>query len=109
MCRRFNPGSHHKPRLAIAGVYYFMYKVYLLLSIQSGKTYTGFTNDIERRLREHNVTETRGFTLRYRPWVLIHIEAFELKADAMAREKFYKSGKGREKIKEIVQLYLNNH
>ena len=47
-----------------------MWYVYVLYSESSGKSYVGFTNDVERRLYEHNVSESRGFTLRYRPWKL---------------------------------------
>ena len=86
-----------------------MFCVYILYSPGSGKTYTGFTNDVDRRLTEHNFTEIAGFTLLYRPWVLIHKEFFETKVEAMQQEKFLKSGQGRELVKEIVQKYLNNH
>ncbi len=83
-----------------------MYFVYILYSPSSGKTYTGFSIDVERRLLEHNITETKGFTLRYRPWLLIHTENFENKPDALRREKFYKSGQGRERLQLIVNDYL---
>ena len=78
-----------------------MYTVYILYSPSSGKTYTGYTNDADRRLLEHNVTEVKGFTLRYRPWVLIYTENFDNKQEAMLREKFLKSGQGREQIKTL--------
>ena len=83
-----------------------MYFVYILYSPSSGKTYTGYSNDMVRRLSEHNITEVKGFTLRYRPWVLIDTESFEDKADAVRRERFYKSGQGREIVKTIVRQYL---
>lgn len=84
-----------------------MFFVYLLFSPSSGKTYTGYTNDVERRVTEHNLTEVTGFTLRYRPWVLIYLESFENKKDAMRRERFLKSGQGRSFIKQIVTRYRN--
>ncbi|MBK8775122.1 MAG: hypothetical protein IPM10_09930 [Chitinophagaceae bacterium] len=40
-------------------------------------------------LFEHNISESRGFTLRHRPWTLIRTENFSTKKDAMLREKFY--------------------
>ena len=83
-----------------------MYFVYILYSPSSGKTYTGYSNDMVRRLSEHNITEVKGFTLRYRPWVLIHTESFEDNSDAVRRERFYKSGQGREIVKTIVRQYL---
>ena len=83
-----------------------MFVVYILFSASSGRTYVGFTNNIERRLTEHNIIETSGFTLRYRPWTLIYSEEFTTKADAMKHEKFYKTGMGREFVKKIVSAYL---
>ncbi|MEO7922849.1 MAG: GIY-YIG nuclease family protein, partial [Chitinophagaceae bacterium] len=80
-----------------------MYFVYILYSICSGKTYTGFTNDVDRRLSEHNFAESKGYTLRYRPWLLIHKEAYGTKQEAMQREKFLKTGHGRDFIKVIIK------
>ena len=84
-----------------------MWYVYVLYSVGSGKSYVGFSNDVERRLFEHNVSESRGFTLRYRPWTLIMIESYATKQEAMTREKFLKSGRGREEIKLIITKFLN--
>ncbi|MGZ8538114.1 MAG: GIY-YIG nuclease family protein [Flavisolibacter sp.] len=83
-----------------------MFTVYILYSPSSTRTYTGFTNNIHRRLLEHNETESKGFTLRYRPWVLIHSEECSSKQEAMTREKYFKSGAGRELIKSFVSIYL---
>jgi putative endonuclease len=85
-----------------------MWYVYILYSVTSGKTYAGYTNDVERRLFEHNVSESRGFTLRYRPWTLIRKEQYSSKVEAMTREKFLKTGRGREEIKVYVDDFLNN-
>ena len=78
----------------------------MLYSVSGAKSYVGFTNDLKRRLFEHNVSEKTGFTLRYRPWLLIHEEAFDDKATAIKREKFLKSGVGREEVKGIIEGYL---
>jgi putative endonuclease len=85
-----------------------MFSVYILYSPSSSKTYVGFTNNLSRRLNEHNFTETKGFTLKYRPWVNIYEEVFELKSEAMKKEKYFKSGLGREDIKLKVSIYLKN-
>lgn len=87
---------------------FFMWYIYILYSPSGGKTYTGFTKDVVRRLQEHNVTESKGFTLRYRPWILIQTEAFESKALSMDREKFLKTGRGREELKIIVQNFFDS-
>ena len=85
-----------------------MYSVYILYSLSSGKTYTGFSDDVKRRLFEHNVSEKKGYTLRYRPWLLIHEEVYMTKVEAMARERYLKSGRGREEVKRILSKYLAN-
>ena len=85
-----------------------MYYVYILYSPGSGKTYTGFTNDVQRRLNEHNITESKGFTLRYRPWAFVRSEPYSTKSEAMTREKFLKSGRGREQIKVYIKDFLGD-
>ena len=84
-----------------------MYFVYILYSYSGKKTYVGYSGNIERRLVEHNITEIKGYTLRYRPWVLARSESYNTKAEAMLREKFLKTGRGREEIKLHVQSFLN--
>jgi putative endonuclease len=73
-----------------------------------GKIYIGQTNDLDRRLRQHNDQGYRGtvHTKRHEgPWRIIHSENYETRSDAMKREKQLKSGKGRDWIKK--QLLLN--
>jgi len=78
-----------------------MYYVYILQSIKDGHHYTGITNNIERRLAEHNKGKKSTPSTRSRgPFKLIYTEtAFDRKV-ARAREKFLKSGAGREFIKK---------
>ncbi len=76
-----------------------MFYAYVLRSESSGKLYKGHTNDLERRLREHNDPDrdARKYTKKDPgPWVLVFHEPFETRSEAMKREKFYKSGQGRE-------------
>jgi putative endonuclease len=63
------------------------------------KMYVGFTSDFESRFLSHNLLSTKGYTLKYRPWALIHREEFDQKSMAMIREKYFKSGVGRQWIK----------
>ena len=78
------------------------YVVYILYSKLYGKTYTGMTSDLITRFHFHNSKSTKGFTLRYRPWIVIHVEFYEAKGDALKREKELKSGKGREWVKANI-------
>ena len=51
----------------------------------------------------HNELGTKGLATRYKPWTLVHSEIYESKGEAMAREKFFKSGIGRNLFLEIVK------
>ena len=79
---------------------------YVLQSETTKKIYIGYTSDLGRRLREHN-DETRGksrYTRKNKgPWQVIHSEQHKTRSEAMKREKFLKSGQGREWLhREII-------
>jgi len=79
-----------------------MYYVYILLSERDQKRYMGFTQDLERRIVEHNSGLVKSTKNRI-PLKLIYFERFENKVEAMNREKFFKSGKGREFLNNILK------
>lgn len=79
-----------------------MYYVYILKSQKNAKLYVGYTNDLKRRIKEHN-NGNSTFTSQNGPWKLIYYEAFMSKLDAIREEKFLKSGKGRERVKYLLQ------
>lgn len=62
------------------------YLVYILKSESSGIFYKGFTTCIERRLFEHNNGMTRYSSSRG-PWVLVYLEKFESKREALIMER----------------------
>ncbi|MBF0490456.1 MAG: GIY-YIG nuclease family protein [Candidatus Omnitrophica bacterium] len=75
-----------------------MYFVYVLKSEQRNYIYVGLTNDLERRIKQHQ--EGKSSTTRsYRPFVLVLTEKSELRLEARNREKYLKSGSGKEWIK----------
>ena len=74
-----------------------MYFVYILRSTLIKRFYIGFTLNIERRIKEHNSGKTRS-TKAYRPWELFFKENYNSLAEARNREKYLKSGIGREFI-----------
>ena len=76
--------------------------VYILYSEKFNKNYTGFTSNLIERFKSHNVLGTKGYTLKFRPWSVIHVEFFFSKAEAMKREKYLKSGTGREFIQNLI-------
>ncbi|MBW1296565.1 GIY-YIG nuclease family protein [Aquimarina litoralis] len=74
--------------------------VYILYSEKHNKTYTGYTADLIGRFKSHNYLAKKGYTFKYRPWKVVYLEFHETKKDALSREKFLKSGKGREWVKD---------
>ncbi len=77
-----------------------MFYVYVIRSLKNGNLYKGSTEDIEKWLNQHNlgkVSSAKG----HRPWVMVHFEKFETRAEAVAREKYWKSGVGREYLRSI--------
>ena len=80
------------------------YTVYVLYSKSFQKTYTGFSSNFEARLKSHNDFGKKDWAVRYRPWEILITEEYDTKSEAMNREKFFKSGQGRESIKRIVDM-----
>jgi putative endonuclease len=85
-----------------------MFTVYALYSYSHNKIYVGFSSDIVQRLISHNHPENKGWTAKFKPWILIYSEKFELKSDAMLREKELKSFQGRQFIWSQVKLFLED-
>ncbi len=77
-----------------------MFTVYVLFSPSHDKIYIGYTSDLEARLYAHNNSQ-KGWTVRYRPWTVIHHETFHTKSEAMKREKQLKSAQGRQFIRSL--------
>ncbi|MBT3835161.1 GIY-YIG nuclease family protein [Candidatus Peribacteria bacterium] len=82
-----------------------MFHVYLIESESSGKWYIGYTNDLKRRLREHNNHKNIS-TANESKWKLIYCETYVDKMDAIGREKFLKSGSGRKFLKNQIRNFL---
>jgi putative endonuclease len=77
-----------------------MWKVYAIRSEVNGMIYVGMCSNLERRLKEHNDGRSK-FTKAYRPWRLIYTEEAADRVSARAREKYWKSGIGKEFLKSI--------
>lgn len=76
--------------------------VYVIKSISKGIQYVGSTSDVHKRIDDHNAGRS-SFTKGHRPWVLVQQEEFTTKAEALRRERYLKSGKGREVLKKIIK------
>ena len=83
-----------------------MYYTYVIQSGKNGRLYTGFTSNLQKRLKEHNedkVCSTKGRG----PFELIYYEACINQLDARAREKYLKSGMGKRYIKNRLRRFLS--
>ena len=82
-----------------------MYYVYFLL-LKNQRVYTGSTNDLKRRMSEHNRGKV-AYTKNLRPLKLIGYESYLLKTDAIRREKFLKTTEGkrlfRQQYRDILE------
>ena len=77
-----------------------MFYVYAISSLNHNYIYVGLTKDLENRLKRHN----RGYertTKPYLPFVLIYLETCDSLPQARKREKYWKSGIGKEKLREV--------
>ncbi len=66
-----------------------MFYTYVLKSENFEKFYTGYTENLDKRLMEHN-EGLNYYSKRYIPWNIIYFETFKLKEEAIRREKYFK-------------------
>ena len=82
-----------------------MFYTYILKSNKNGRLYTGYTNDLRKRFKEHN--DKMSTYTKYRgPYELIYYEACVDKSDARARELYLKAGKGKRYLKSRLKRFL---
>ncbi|MDI6734008.1 MAG: GIY-YIG nuclease family protein [Patescibacteria group bacterium] len=82
-----------------------MFYVYILKSLKNGKLYTGYTNDLRKRFKEHNDGKST-YTKGRGPFKLIYYEACIDQDDARSRELYLKSGGGKRFIKSRLKRFL---
>ena len=83
----------HESNMPDGAVFY----VYVLISRTAAKRYVGQTDNLARRVAEHNNPKHNRckFTTKHTgPWKLVHHEEFHTRSEAMKREKWLKSAIG---------------
>ncbi|SHK02784.1 GIY-YIG nuclease family protein [Hespellia stercorisuis] len=70
-----------------------------ILKCGDGSLYTGWTNNLEKRIIDHNMGKGAKYTRARLPVVLAYYEEFETKAEAMRREYAIKHLNREEKLK----------
>jgi len=76
-----------------------MWYVYVIKSVEKDFIYIGSTNDLTRRLKEHNNGESQS-TKHYIPFVLILYIAVQTEKHARSLEKYFKTGSGAAVLKK---------
>lgn len=83
-----------------------MFYTYALQSKKNNKWYTGYTNDLRKRFKDHN-SNLFGYTKGRGPFKLIYYEACLNEFDAKARERYLKSGMGKHYLKNRLKRFLS--
>ena len=80
-----------------------MYYIYILHSKLSDKYYVGYTNNLTKRVIDHNTNPRNTYTSKHRPWILVaSMKVGEDRAFAMKIEKFIKKQKSKKFIKKLI-------
>lgn len=78
-----------------------------ILQCADGSLYTGWTNDLKRRLAAHNAGTASKYTRTRRPVKMVYHEIFATKQEAMRREYAIKQLTRREKL-ELIHIKEND-
>ena len=79
------------------------YYVYILASAKNGTLYIGVTNNLLRRINQHQSKETEGFTKKYKVNKLVYFEVHDTAESAITREKNMKAWKRNWKVELIEE------
>jgi len=77
---------------------YFVY----ILENKAGTHYTGYTADLERRIKDHNSGKSK-WTKKRGPWRLVHKEVYSTKEDGYLRERHIKRLKAGRAFKKLLE------
>ena len=81
------------------------YYVYILRSLKDRLFYCGYSDNLKQRVYEHNMGKNTS-TKNRRPLELIFYEAYRNKADALRRETYFKTTKGKVTLKQMLKEFL---
>ncbi len=82
-----------------------MFYVYVLKSLKDEKFYIGFTKDVKRRINDHNSGKVLSTQIR-KPLKLIYYEAHLSQKDALRRETYFKTTKGKTTLRQMLREAL---
>ena len=76
---------------------------YVLLC-SNNSLYRGYTNDLEKRFQKHLSGKGARYTRMHKPIRIVYCEEFDTKAEALKRERYFKSEIGREWLKKKLEM-----
>ena len=79
-----------------------MYYVYILQSLKTGRLYIGHTNNLIRRMEDHNNGCGSKYTRQNGPWVLLYSESHPDRSSVVKRERCLKSTRGSQEKKKLA-------
>ena len=86
-----------------------MWSIYVLKHETTGGMYIGLTDDINRRLKEHNLGSQGATRRRSGKWTLVYREQYLVKRDAVLRERRLKQhGRAKQELLKRIQLSLGD-
>jgi putative endonuclease len=77
-----------------------MFYCYVLQSQKTGRRYVGSCENLAERIRRHNAGDSKA-TKHGVPWVLLYSETFPTRSEPAQRERYYKSGRGRDELDKL--------
>tara|TARA_R100000353_G_C6354917_1_gene154391 strand:- start:195 stop:446 length:252 start_codon:yes stop_codon:yes gene_type:complete len=77
-----------------------MFFVYAISSLYRNYIYVGMTDNLERRVQQHNDGKEKT-TKPYLPYILLYSESIDNRIDARTREKYWKSGTGKRQLRQM--------
>jgi len=81
-----------------------LYYVYIIQSLKTKKLYIGQTNDMVRRVGDHNAGQGGKYTRHKGPWTLLYSESCPDRSSAVKRERYLKSTKGSQEKKKLAGI-----
>ncbi|MHC4658992.1 MAG: GIY-YIG nuclease family protein [Planctomycetota bacterium] len=85
-----------------------MYYIYIVQSLKTGKLYIGHTDNLTRRVEEHNTRRGGKYTQQNGPWRLAYSECYPDRRSAMRREMYLKSTRGSLEKKKLARVSEGN-
>jgi len=83
----------------------FMFYTYVLISKKDNKFYTGYTENLRKRFKEHCCGQSL-YTKGRGPFEIVYYEACLDEGDARSREIYLKSGRGKAYLKQRLKRFL---